>query len=129
MSDPHPQGGDLFDMAKDGTKGKRFKSPRIHLIQFLGLTTYTSMSTVPPDAAKPNYIKSVANPDQKKDSTALETAALNEVPLGSTRLGEVVSATGSELPEDIGDKYRMHGGKERPGGHAPHTGRNQPTHG
>ncbi|KAM7207885.1 hypothetical protein V8F20_001679 [Naviculisporaceae sp. PSN 640] len=104
MSDPHPQGGDLFDMAKDGTK-------------------------VPADAAKPNYIKSEANPEQKKDSSGLESAALNEVPLGSTRLGEVVSASGGELPEDIGEKYSMHGGKERPGGHAPHSARNQPTHG
>ncbi|KAM7186816.1 hypothetical protein V8F33_011574 [Rhypophila sp. PSN 637] len=105
MSDPHPQGGDLFDMAKDGTK-------------------------VPADAAKPNYIPSGSDSGQKKKpSGSLENSALDDVALGSTRLGEVVSASGGELPENIGDKYSMHGGKERPGGHAPHTGRNQPTHG
>jgi len=27
MSDPHPQGGDLFDMAKDGTKGENLPPP------------------------------------------------------------------------------------------------------
>lgn len=49
--------------------------------------------------------------------------------LGSTTLGEVTSAAGGQLPEDIGQKYSRSGGKER-GDHqkAPHGGRNQPSH-
>ncbi|KAK1752299.1 hypothetical protein QBC47DRAFT_405505 [Echria macrotheca] len=111
MTDKHPQGGDLFDMAKDGTK-------------------------VPADAAKPNIIPSVARPDQKTSETAagLGASTLHQAadnPIGGTGLGgEVISAAGGELPEDIGGKYSRGGGKERGEKHStPHGGRNQPSHG
>lgn len=49
----------------------------------------------------------------------------------TTGFGEVVTAAGGELPENIGQKYSRAGGKERGDGaaSAPHGGRNQPTHG
>lgn len=61
-------------------------------------------------------------------ATTLHQAADN--PLGGTGLGEVVSASGGQLPEDVGNKYSLGGGKDR-GQHesAPHGGRNQPSHG
>jgi hypothetical protein len=51
--------------------------------------------------------------------------------LATTGFGEVVSAAGGELPENIGQKYSRSGGKERGDGsdRAPHGGRNQPSHG
>lgn len=110
MSDPNRQGGDLFDMAKEGTR-------------------------VPEDAAKPNIIPSKARPDQQGEETAgglgsskLHQAADNAT--ATTGFGEVVAAAGGELPEDIGQKYSRAGGKERPDtGSAPHGGRNHPSHG
>ncbi|OIW30122.1 hypothetical protein CONLIGDRAFT_576812 [Coniochaeta ligniaria NRRL 30616] len=110
MSDPHPGGGDLFDMAKEGTK-------------------------VPEDAAKPNIIPSKARPDQVREETAgglgstkLHQAADNATAI--TGFGEVKTAAEGELPEDIGQKYSRSGGKERGERHsAPHGGRNQPSHG
>ncbi|KAK5662152.1 hypothetical protein OQA88_8057 [Cercophora sp. LCS_1] len=109
MSDPHPQGGDLFDMAKDGTK-------------------------VPPDAAKPNIIPSIARPDQlgepAGDLGASNRNQLAENALGATGMPEIVSASGGQLPEDVGTKYSRGGGKDRQEKHrTPHSGRNQPTHG
>ncbi|KAK4451368.1 hypothetical protein QBC34DRAFT_400847 [Podospora aff. communis PSN243] len=108
MSDAHPQGGDLFDMAKDGTK-------------------------VPEDSAKPNIIPSVARPDQKAadsggglGSSTLHGAADNAT--ATTGYGETISAGGA-LPDDVGHKYSRSGGKERGHGNAPHGGRNQPSHG
>ncbi|KAL2198443.1 hypothetical protein P885DRAFT_67625 [Corynascus similis CBS 632.67] len=100
MSDAHPQGGNLFDMAKEGTK-------------------------VPADAAKPNVIAAGEGlPSQKGES------GLNESRLGTTSLGEVASAAGGELPEDVGQKYSRAGGKQRGEQHkTPHGGRNQPSHG
>ncbi|KAJ9129843.1 hypothetical protein NKR19_g10161 [Coniochaeta hoffmannii] len=109
MSDPNSNGGDLFDMAKDGTK-------------------------VPEDAAKPNIIPSKARPDQQGEDTAgglgatkLHMAADNAT--ATTGFGETVSAVGGELPENIGQKYSRSGGKERGQESAPHGGRNQPSHG
>jgi hypothetical protein len=50
-------------------------------------------------------------------------------PAASTGIGEVVSASGGELPEDVGNKYSRHGGKERDEKKsAPHGGRNLPSH-
>ncbi|KAK3305164.1 uncharacterized protein B0T15DRAFT_415414 [Chaetomium strumarium] len=109
MSDPHPQGGNLFDMAKDGTK-------------------------VPEDAAKPNVIPSVARPDQRGDqagagglgSATLHQAADNA--LSGSGQGEIISAGGA-LPEDVGGKYSRDGGKQRGQQQTtPHGGRNQPSH-
>ncbi|KAL2158337.1 hypothetical protein VTH06DRAFT_4385 [Thermothelomyces fergusii] len=106
MSDAHPQGGDLSDMAKEGTK-------------------------VPAGAGKPNVI--AAGEGVRREGAAGGSAAgagLNDVRLGATSLGEVVSAAEGELPEDIGQKYSRAGGKERRDHHrAPHGGRNQPSHG
>ncbi|KAK0656935.1 hypothetical protein B0T16DRAFT_385560 [Cercophora newfieldiana] len=109
MSDAHPQGGDLFDMAKEGTK-------------------------VPADSAKPNVIPSVARPDQHGESTgaglgssSLHQAADNAT--ATTGFGETISAAGGQLPDDIDQKYSRSGGKERNQGNAPHGGRNQPSHG
>ncbi|KAK3369951.1 hypothetical protein B0H63DRAFT_485813 [Podospora didyma] len=87
MSDLNPQGGDLFDMAKEGTK-------------------------VPEDAAKPNIILSVASDAQKKKGAPGLSGEMDNNSISSTGLGEVVSA-GGEIPEDVGQKYSMSGGKER----------------
>ncbi|KAJ4288704.1 hypothetical protein N0V88_007238 [Collariella sp. IMI 366227] len=85
MPNPNPKGGNLFDMAKEGTK-------------------------VPPEASQPNISK-------KATGGGLEGAPGNtgmaDNPLGSTSLGEVFSAGGGELPEDVGNKYSRSGGKER----------------
>ncbi|KAL2255120.1 hypothetical protein VTK26DRAFT_4071 [Humicola hyalothermophila] len=97
MSDRYPKGGNLFDMAKEGTK-------------------------VPEDAAKPNVIPAGPKPGEKETGGGLE-----ENTLGATSLGEVVSASGGELPEDIGQKYSRGGGTQRAERHsAGHGGRNQP---
>ncbi|KAK0750655.1 hypothetical protein B0T18DRAFT_321869 [Schizothecium vesticola] len=106
MPDKHPQGGDLFDMAKDGTKGS---SPQ-------------------------NIIPSVPRPDQKNTDTAgglgaptLQDAADNAAAIKG--FGEVISAGGA-MPEDVGQKYSLNGGKERGQRQsAPSGGRNQPSHG
>ncbi|KAK1833038.1 hypothetical protein QBC39DRAFT_255487 [Podospora conica] len=109
MSDQHHQGGDLFDMAKDGTK-------------------------VPGDAGKQNIIPSVARPDQKSSETAggLGAASLHDAADNAaniTGFGEVISAGGA-MPEDVGQKYSRSGGKERgERQNAPSGGRNQPSHG
>ena len=80
MSDPHPQGGSLADMAPDGTK-------------------------IPEDAAAPRTIPSVPNPDQLAESQSsganLAAAANNptDIPRGSRDIGatgEVVTGE-SEL--------------------------------
>ncbi|POS70825.1 hypothetical protein DHEL01_v210784 [Diaporthe helianthi] len=93
MADPK-QGGDLFDMAKDGTK-------------------------VPGDAGKQNVIPSVANPHQQDSSTGgglgtrdLQQAADNSAggPHGPG-IGEAVSGTGNALPQSIGEKHSSTGGK------------------
>ncbi|KAL2167988.1 hypothetical protein VTG60DRAFT_578 [Thermothelomyces hinnuleus] len=106
MSDAHPQGGNLFDMAKEGTK-------------------------IPADAAKPNVISAGEGGSRKGAAEGSAAGAgLNDSRLGATSLGEVASAAGGELPEDIGQKYSRAGGKERGHQHrAPHGGRNQPSHG
>ncbi|KAK4163833.1 hypothetical protein QBC43DRAFT_318781 [Cladorrhinum sp. PSN259] len=105
MSDHHPQGGDLFDMAKDGTK-------------------------VPEDAAKPNVIPSSEGVSTKKvTGDKLGSSMMDMPPAASTGIGEVVSASGGELPEDVGNKYSRHGGKERDEKKStPHGGRNLPSH-
>jgi len=91
---------------------------------------------VPEDAAKPNVIPSKARPDQQGEETAgglgsskLHQAADNA--LATTGSGEVVTAAGGELPDNVGQKYSRAGGKERgqSGDSAPHGGRNQPSHG
>jgi hypothetical protein len=79
----------------------------------------------------------VPRPDQKgdADSTAgglgastLHQAADNA--LGGSGLGEVVSAGGGQLPDDVGGKYSRSGGKQRGEQQStPHGGRNQPSHG
>ncbi|KAL2134844.1 hypothetical protein VTI74DRAFT_10650 [Chaetomium olivicolor] len=120
MSDPNPRGGNLFDMAKEGTKG-------------------TSFPPFPSEAAQPNVVPSTGPQTKKKglETTAAGDTGIADNTLGSTALGEVVSAAGGELPEDVGGKYSRSGGKERgehgePGEHhhhhAPHGGRNLPSH-
>ncbi|KAK4102538.1 hypothetical protein N658DRAFT_423172 [Parathielavia hyrcaniae] len=101
MSDPHPQGGNLFDMAKDGTK-------------------------VPEDAGKPNVMpEGEGLPSQNKQGGP-RGFGVQDNTLGSTLQGEVVSAAG-QLPEDVGQKYSRSGGMERgEKPHAPHGGRNMP---
>lgn len=109
MSDSNRQGGSIYDMAEDGTK-------------------------VPEDATKPNLIPSKARPDQTNaEDTAgglgaskLHMAADNAT--ATTGFGETVSASGGELPDDIGQKYSRSGGK-RGQESASHGGRNHPTHG
>ena len=93
------------------------------------------MLAVPEDAAKPNIIPSVARPDQQGEATAggLGSSTLHQAAdnaLGGTGLGEIVTAAGGELPDDVGQKYSRSGGKERGQQQStPHGGRNQPSHG
>ncbi|MCJ1259233.1 hypothetical protein MMC24_007069 [Lignoscripta atroalba] len=96
-SDPH-QGGDLFDMAKDGT-------------------------SIPNDAGKQNLIPSVPRPDQIEDpndlgAAGMEAAADNatDIPrrnkdIGTT--GEVVTGTGDQMPAQVESK-RLHMGANNP---------------
>ncbi|KAK4197243.1 hypothetical protein QBC40DRAFT_232607 [Triangularia verruculosa] len=99
-SDPHPRGGDLSEMAATGTK-------------------------VPKDAAKPNVVSSKAGDDKPEGLGS----GIGDNRLGSTSLGEVTSAAGGELPEDIGQKHSRSGGKDREHHHhTPHGGRNLPSH-
>lgn len=107
MSDPK-QGGDLFDMAKDGTKSmsklpfqKHIRNPNI---------------PVPGDAGKQNTIPSVPNPSQKDlgdiGSTTLHGAADNALPEEGkpTGVGEIFSATGHEIPNSVAGKPGGRGG-------------------
>ncbi|KXX78585.1 hypothetical protein MMYC01_204515 [Madurella mycetomatis] len=103
MSDHHPQGGNLFDMAKEGTK-------------------------VPEDAAKLNVVPAGTKPSQKGEGSA-GGLGVSDNTLGTSSLPEIVSAAGGHLPEDIGQKYSREGGKERGEQQTtPHGGRNQPSH-
>ncbi|KAM0542860.1 hypothetical protein ACHAPJ_012583 [Fusarium lateritium] len=96
MSDPK-QGGDLFDMAKDGT-------------------------SIPGDAGKQNIIRSVPNPHQKDGeaagglgSTTLHGAADNALAEGEGRetgVGEVISATGHDIPQSVLGKPGGRGGTQ-----------------
>jgi hypothetical protein len=94
----------------------------------------TNTTKVPDDSARPNYIPSKARPDQIDRETAgglgsskLYMAADNAT--ATTGYGEVASAGGGYIPDDIGHKYTGSGGKDRGEGPAPHGGRNQPSHG
>jgi len=62
-------------------------------------------------------------------AATLDQAADNAMSI--TGQPETISAGGGQLPDDIGQKYSRSGGKERGDGphHAPHGGRNQPSHG
>ncbi|KAI1503007.1 hypothetical protein F5X99DRAFT_377310 [Biscogniauxia marginata] len=86
------QGGDLNEMAKDGT-------------------------SVPGDAGKQNVVPSVPDPQQKRDpspgATALHSAADNPVGVGPAD-DEAVTASGHEVPAAAAaEKYSRSGGKER----------------
>ncbi|KAK7443657.1 hypothetical protein Landi51_09005 [Colletotrichum acutatum] len=90
------QGGDLYDMAKDGTK-------------------------VPGDAGKQNIIKSVPNPHQQESaagglgSTTLHGAADNALNTNEGRpsgVGEGISATGHEIPQSVTGKPGGRGGTQ-----------------
>ncbi|MCJ1308140.1 hypothetical protein MMC25_001792 [Agyrium rufum] len=96
-SDPK-QGGDLFDMAKDGT-------------------------TIPGDAGKMNLIPSVPRPDQiasDSDTGATDLAAAADNATDISRAnkdisatGEVMTGTGDQLPAQVESK-RMHFGANNP---------------
>ncbi|KAL1838059.1 hypothetical protein VTJ49DRAFT_3107 [Mycothermus thermophilus] len=109
MSDAHPQGGKLEAMAKEGTK-------------------------VPGEAAKPNVVPS--SQGQEQQSTIKGAGVGREEPrptldqpaLDGSGMPEVISAAGGDLPEDVGQKYSRHGGKERGHHPTPHGGRNLPSH-
>ncbi|KAH7018247.1 uncharacterized protein B0I36DRAFT_335574 [Microdochium trichocladiopsis] len=94
MSD---QGGDLFAMAKDGTK-------------------------VPEDAAKPNIVPSKPSASQLKDTTgglgaaSLEAAADNYT-VASNGLGDGITGTGDVLPDSTTAKTF---GSNSYGGKNPH---------
>ncbi|KAF9772299.1 hypothetical protein IL306_010001 [Fusarium sp. DS 682] len=97
MSDPK-QGGDLFQMAKDGT-------------------------SIPGDAGKQNTISSVPNPHQRDGeaagglgSTDLAGAADNAVLSASEGrkfgVGEGISATGHDIPQSVTGKPGGRGGTQ-----------------
>ncbi|KAI6091797.1 hypothetical protein F4821DRAFT_173087 [Hypoxylon rubiginosum] len=89
------EGGDLNDMAKDGT-------------------------SIPGDAGKQNLIPSVPNPHQKQQDTgggigagSLSGAADNPVGGAKDADNDAVTATGHSLPQSAAGKYSRSGGKER----------------
>lgn len=85
-------------------------------------------SIVPEDAAKPNVVPSGPRPSQKGEGSA-GGLGVSDNTLGATSIGEVVSASGGELPEDVGQKYSRSGGMERGERQTTsHGGRNQPSH-
>ncbi|KAF4445834.1 hypothetical protein F53441_10479 [Fusarium austroafricanum] len=97
MSDPK-QGGDLFQMAKDGT-------------------------SIPGDAGKQNIVSSVPNPHQRDGeaagglgSTTLHGAADNAVLSASegreSGVGEGISATGHDIPHSVTGKPGGRGGTQ-----------------
>jgi hypothetical protein len=49
--------------------------------------------------------------------------------LATTGFGEVASANGGDIPDDIGQKYSRDGGKDRGSAPNSHGGRNTNTHG
>ncbi|KAF6839850.1 hypothetical protein CMUS01_04139 [Colletotrichum musicola] len=92
------QGGDLYDMAKDGTK-------------------------VPGDAGKQNTIPSVPNPHQRDGEAAggLGSTTLHGVADNSnlaadegrlTKVGEGITATGHDLPQSTAGKPGGRGGTQ-----------------
>jgi hypothetical protein len=85
------------------------------------------MNPVPDDAGKPNVVPSGERP-KGEPAGGLGSSALDQPALGSSSLGEVVSAAGGELPEDVGQKYSRSGGMERHQHHRSHGGRNLPSH-
>ncbi|CAF3565026.1 unnamed protein product [Fusarium graminearum] len=96
MSDSK-KGADLFDMAKDGT-------------------------SIPGDAGEMNTIKSVPNPHQRDGeaagglgSTSLANAAdnaLNESEGRESGIGEVISASGHDVPNSVTGKPGGRGGTQ-----------------
>ncbi|KAI1761052.1 hypothetical protein GGR53DRAFT_469744 [Hypoxylon sp. FL1150] len=95
MSKDAKEGGDLFEMAKDGT-------------------------TVPGDAGKQNILPSVPNPDQKYRDTSgglgagsLSSAADNPVGSAKNVDNDAVTATGHSVPPSTAAKPSRSGGKER----------------
>ncbi|KAI5927293.1 hypothetical protein F4810DRAFT_354735 [Camillea tinctor] len=86
------QGGDLNEMAKEGT-------------------------SVPGDAGKQNTLPSVLNPHQKRGdtgpgATALHAAADNPVGMGPAD-DDAVTASGHEVPRATVEKHSGSGGEER----------------
>lgn len=107
------QGGDLYDMAKDGTKGS------YHLIKTKKLHSLSMI--VPGDAGKQNIIKSVPNPHQQESaagglgSTTLHGAADNALNTNEGRasgVGEGISATDHEIPQSVTGKPGGRGGTQ-----------------
>ncbi|KAI1402190.1 hypothetical protein F4819DRAFT_485808 [Hypoxylon fuscum] len=89
------EGGDLSQMAKDGT-------------------------SIPGDAGKQNTIPSVPNPDQKHrdtgggiGATSLNSAADNPIGGGKNADNDAVTATGHSVPQSTAAKPSGSGGKER----------------
>ncbi|KAI1781487.1 hypothetical protein F4818DRAFT_399143 [Hypoxylon cercidicola] len=88
------EGGDLSQMAKDGT-------------------------SIPGDAGKQNTIPSVPNPDQKRNTgggigaASLNSAADNPVGAAKNADSDAVTATGHSLPQSTAAKPSGSGGKER----------------
>ncbi|KAI9820017.1 MAG: hypothetical protein M1827_006588 [Pycnora praestabilis] len=101
-TDPH-QGGDLFDMAAEGT-------------------------SIPNDAGKQRLIPSVPRPDQMTEDTTNTKAGLGapdeasaadnatDMPRGTKDMGatgEVITGTGDQMPAQMESK-RMHYGANNP---------------
>ncbi|KAI1413525.1 hypothetical protein F5Y13DRAFT_188957 [Hypoxylon sp. FL1857] len=89
------EGGDLNQMAKDGT-------------------------SIPGDAGKQNTIPSVPNPDQKSrdaaggiGATSLHSAADNPIGVGKNADDNAVTASGHSVPQATVAKPSGSGGKER----------------
>ncbi|KAI2626544.1 hypothetical protein GGR54DRAFT_637116 [Hypoxylon sp. NC1633] len=86
------EGGDLSQMAKDGTRS---------------------------NPGKQNTIPSVPNPHQKQDAvgdiggTSLHSAADNPVGVGKNADDNAVTATRHAVPQSTTEKYSHSGGKER----------------
>ncbi|KAJ2982038.1 hypothetical protein NUW58_g6535 [Xylaria curta] len=96
------QGGDLNEMAKDGTKS-----------EFMSLVVYAGLDSFPGDAGKMNTIPSKANPqraDNDLGNTSLNTAADNPVGSGLAD-DDAVTASGHSMPSSAFSKPSGTGGK------------------
>ncbi|KAI1144380.1 hypothetical protein F5Y05DRAFT_364470 [Hypoxylon sp. FL0543] len=109
------EGGDLNQMAKDGTSSKFGLHSILRLARML-----MCKCIVPGDAGKQNVIPSVPNPDQKSrdasggiGAAALHSAADNPIGAGKNADDSAISASGHSVPQSTAAKPSGAGGKER----------------
>ncbi|KAI1852663.1 hypothetical protein JX266_002204 [Neoarthrinium moseri] len=109
------EGGDLNQMAKDGTTS-------VFPLPIYDCTGLIGAITVPGDAGKMNTIPSVASPHQtQKTAGGLGAMVMSEAadnPVSDEKtvnlasgVGEGITGTGDSLPASTTSKHSGHGGK------------------